>query len=71
MALASLGVFIGVIGSLALGRFLRTLLFGVPSSDPLTLAAVAGTLLIVILLSTAIPAARASAIDPMRALREE
>ncbi|HEY3454678.1 MAG TPA: ABC transporter permease [Bryobacteraceae bacterium] len=71
MALASVGVVIGVIGALALGRFLRTLLFGVPASDPLTLAAVAGTLLVVILLSTSIPASRASAIDPMRALREE
>jgi putative ABC transport system permease protein len=71
MALASVGVVIGVMGSLALARFLRTLLFGVPSSDPLTLVVVAGTLLIVILLSTSIPAARASAIDPMRALREE
>jgi ABC-type antimicrobial peptide transport system permease subunit len=71
MALASAGVVIGVVGSLALGRFLRALLFGIPASDPLTLAAVAGTLLIVILGSTSIPASRASAIDPMRALREE
>lgn len=71
MALASAGVVIGVMGSLALARFLRALLFGVPSSDPLTLAVVAGTLLIVILLSTSIPASRASAIDPMRVLREE
>ena len=71
MTLASVGVVIGVLGALALGRFLRTLLFGIPASDPLTLAAVAGTLLIVILLSTSIPASRASAIDPMRALREE
>ncbi len=71
MTLASVGVVIGVIGSLALGRFLRTLLFGIPASDPLTLAAVAGTLLLVILLSTSIPASRASAIDPMRALRGE
>jgi predicted permease len=71
MALASAGVVIGVVGSLALGRFLRALLFGIPASDPLTLAAVAGTLLIVILVATSIPASRASAIDPMRALREE
>lgn len=71
MGLASVGVLIGVIGSLALARFLRTLLFGVPSSDPLTLAAVVGTLLIVILLSTVIPARRAAGIDPMTALRYE
>ena len=71
MTLASVGVVIGVVGSLALGHFLQTLLFGVPASDPLTLAAVAGTLLLVILLSTSIPASRASAIDPMRALRDE
>jgi predicted permease len=71
MVLASVGVVIGVMGALALGRFLRSLLFGVPSSDALTLTAVVGTLLIVTLLSNYLPASRASRIDPMRALREE
>jgi predicted permease len=71
MLLASVGVVIGVAGALALGRFLRSLLFGVPSSDPFTLAVVVAILLIVILLSNYLPASRASAIDPMRALREE
>jgi predicted permease len=71
MLLASVGVVIGVAGALALGRFLRSLLFGVPSSDPFTLAVVVAILLIVMLLSNYFPASRASAIDPMRALREE
>ena len=71
MLLACAGVVVGVAGALALGRFLRNLLFGISSSDPFTLAIVVATLLIVMLLSNYLPAAHASAIDPMRALREE
>ncbi len=71
MILASVGIAIGVACALVLGRFLRSLLFGVPSTDVRLLAAAIGTLLIVILLSNYLPASRASAIDPMRALREE
>jgi putative ABC transport system permease protein len=71
MMLCFVGVVIGVAGALVLGRFLRSLLFGVPSSDAFTLGAVVGTLLVVTLASNYLPASRAAAIDPMRALREE
>lgn len=71
VALGCWGVFLGLVGALALGRFLRNLLFGVPPSDVLTMAAVVGTWLIVMLVSNFVPASRAATIDPMRALREE
>ena len=71
LTLCFLGGLLGLVAALALGRFLRNLLFGVPPSDALTIAAVLGTLLIVMLVSNYVPASRAAGIDPMRALREE
>ena len=65
------GIVVGLAGGLALGRFLRRLLFGVPPSDSLTVATVLATLLIVMLVSNYVPASRAAGIDPMRALRDE
>ncbi|HEY1945974.1 MAG TPA: ABC transporter permease [Bryobacteraceae bacterium] len=71
LRLAFTGVACGLVAALALGRLLGTLLFGVPSSDALTYAAVVGTLAVVMLLANYLPAARAAAVDPMAALREE
>jgi len=71
LTLCFLGIVLGLAGALALGRFLRNLLFGVPPSDMFTIATVVGTLLIVMLVSNYVPASRAARIDPMRALREE
>ena len=63
------GVGIGVPAALAGGRILADQLFGVKSSDPLTLAAVTGALAIAALLAGFLPALRASSIDPVQALR--
>jgi len=71
LVLLLLGVGLGAIGSLAGSRFLSGLLFGLPASDALTLAAAAGLLLIVGLLSAWFPARRAAGIDPMMAIRHE
>ncbi|MBL8208935.1 MAG: hypothetical protein JNM09_32295, partial [Blastocatellia bacterium] len=57
--------------SLALSRFIRSLLFEVSSADPLTFAAVAALLLAVAALACWIPARRATKVDPMIALRCE
>jgi putative ABC transport system permease protein len=69
--LALAGTLIGSIGAFALTRVLSGLLFGVSSVDPLTFLAMAGTLVAVTLFACYIPARRASAVDPLIALRYE
>ena len=71
LRLAVAGVLIGVGLSLAAGRFISTLLFGVRSTDPLTFSAVAATLLATAMFAAWIPARRATRVDPMVALRYE
>jgi hypothetical protein len=65
------GVIVGAIVSLASGRVMKGLVFGVSASDPFTLAAVAGTLTFVGLAASAVPAYRASRVDPVNVLRCE
>jgi putative ABC transport system permease protein len=69
--LAFIGVVVGVIAALALTQLMKTLLFGVAATDPLTLAAVSLTLIAVTLLACYIPARRAMSVDPIIALRSE
>ncbi len=70
-SLAVAGVAAGLIASLYLTRLLRTLLFGVPSTDPLTFAIVALLLLTVAALAALIPARRAASVNPVIAMRAE
>ena len=67
--LTGAGVLIGFGGALALTRLMKTLVFDVSASDPLTLIAVALLLTIVAVLASLIPALRAIKVDPMIALR--
>jgi ABC-type antimicrobial peptide transport system permease subunit len=69
--LALAGIFAGTLGALALTRFLSSLLFEVPSKDPITFVVVAGLLLLVALAACYFPARRAMKVDPMVALRYE
>jgi putative ABC transport system permease protein len=71
LRLAIAGVLIGMALSLAAGRFISTLLFGVRATDPLTFSAVAAALLATAVLAAWIPARRATRVDPMVALRYE
>jgi len=69
--LAVAGIVIGLAGSLALTRYLSSLLFDVNATDPLTFGAVALLLVSVALAACYIPARRAMRVDPMVALRYE
>jgi putative ABC transport system permease protein len=71
LTLALLGVALGVAASLALTRLMKTLLFGVSTTDPLTFGSVALLLALIALLACWIPARRATKVDPMIALRCE
>jgi putative ABC transport system permease protein len=71
LRLAIAGVLIGVALSLAAGRLISTLLFGIRATDPLTFSAVAAMLLATAVFAAWIPARRATRVDPMIALRYE
>ena len=71
MALAVVGLVIGVAGSLVLTRVLESMLYEIEPTDPLTLASSAAVFLAVALAAVWIPARRAMRIDPMEALRYE
>ena len=69
--LAAAGIAIGAVCSLAFGRLLQGLLFGVRAWDVSTLAAVAIVLGVSAFFASYIPAHRAASVNPMEALRSE
>jgi ABC-type antimicrobial peptide transport system permease subunit len=69
MRLALIGVVIGVAAAYGLSRYMSTLLFGVEARDPLVFVGVPLLLAVIALVAVWVPAARASRIDPLGALR--
>lgn len=71
MALVGVGAAIGVVLSIAGGRLLNRVLFGVPSIDPVVYAAATLLFLMIGLAASYVPTRRAASIDPIEALRVE
>jgi putative ABC transport system permease protein len=71
MALAGIGILLGLVGAAALTRVMASLLFEVSARDLATFTAVPALLVVVAFAATAIPAWRATRVDPMVALRHE
>jgi putative ABC transport system permease protein len=69
--LIALGIILGIVAALAVGRLLETLLFDVKPADPLTLAGAAIVFAMIALLACLIPARRAGRVELMEALRQE
>jgi putative ABC transport system permease protein len=69
LLLVAAGVALGLVGSVALTRSIRGLLFEVAPGDPVTLSAVSLLLAAIAILACYVPARRATRIDPMLALR--
>jgi putative ABC transport system permease protein len=71
MSPALIGIAAGTMAALASARALRSLVFGISASDPLTLATVAAALALVALIASLVPAYRAVRLDPVKILRAD
>jgi predicted permease len=71
LCLVIAGLALGLAASLAVTRLLASFLYGTGAADPLTLACVSALLVSIALLAGYVPARKAAAIDPLRALRTE
>ena len=69
LAIAMAGVVVGILGAVALTRWLGSLLFEISPLDPLTFVTMPLLLLAVVLLSSALPATRAARVNPVKALK--
>ena len=71
LALALIGVALGLVGAWGLTRVLQNLLYGVSVTDPATFAGIALLLIDVAFIASFIPARRATKVDPLIAVRHE
>jgi ABC-type antimicrobial peptide transport system permease subunit len=69
--LALLGGAVGIVAALAFGRSLESMLYGVSTTDPAALVAMAGLFIAIAALASWLPARRAARVDPMSALRAD
>ena len=69
LVIAAAGLVLGVGGAFVLTRVMRSLLFGVASTDPITYVLAAGLVVATALAACYLPARRAARLDPMRSLR--
>ena len=69
MKLALIGCLLGLLGSLATSRLVNSFLFDVSATDPLVYLAGSLIVMLMMLLASALPAARAASAEPIDALR--
>jgi len=67
----AIGVLVGVLVSLAAGRLVATLLYGITAHDPAVLAGAAVVLMLVGMTASMVPSVRAAKVDPVVALRSD
>jgi putative ABC transport system permease protein len=71
MKLATIGIALGIVGAAGATQFVKTALYNVTPTDPLSFTGVAAFLTLVALVASYVPARRAMAVDPIVALRNE
>jgi putative ABC transport system permease protein len=71
LTLVGIGLVLGLAGAIGVTRFLKTLLFGVTTTDAATFAGISALVVLVALAACFLPARRATRVDPMQALRYE
>ena len=71
MLLVGVGVALGLGAALWAGRFVKTVLYGLPANDALTIASAVAVIAAVSACAGYVPARRAANVDPMDALREQ
>jgi putative ABC transport system permease protein len=70
LGLTAVGIVAGLAVAFGMNRVLTSLLFGVRPTDPLTISAVVGLMIVVALVACLLPAHAATRVDPMIVLRE-
>lgn len=70
LKLVLVGLVLGLAGAFALTRLIRSLMFGVTPSDPVTFVAVSVPLIVITLAAGGLPAFKATKLDPLKALRD-
>jgi putative ABC transport system permease protein len=71
VSLGIVGLFIGLFGTYFVGRVMKSILYQVGTTDPMTIGGVVTVLLLCALLACYVPARRAMQVDPMVALRDQ
>ena len=71
LVIVGLGLLAGLPAAFALSRLARTQLYGISPGDPASILTAAGSVLLIALIAVYVPAARATRVDPIRALRWE
>jgi ABC-type lipoprotein release transport system permease subunit len=71
LVLAVIGLVVGIPAAIAAGPLVKSLLFGLAANDPWTLAGAAAVMLAITVIAGWLPARRAAALDPLRAIRRD